>query len=109
MIPKNLKVGDTFVDEFKFEVVKVNSDGTYISRRITNESVKKSDSPVEEMAQPSRLEDVPQKITPEPVNFTKTQVNRMPNSELEKVCKELGLEIGTGTEMKRAIIAKLGL
>lgn len=109
MIPKNLKVGDTFVDEYKFKVLKVNEDGTYISERITSGDVKKNDSVVEEKAQPSHFEDTPEKITEESVNYSKTQINRLPNAELEKLCKKLGLEVGTGTEMKRALIAKLGL
>ena len=41
MIPKNLKVGDTFTDEFTFKVVKVNEDGTYISERFTKADVNK--------------------------------------------------------------------
>lgn len=97
MIPKNLKVGDTFVDEFKFRVVKVNEDGTYISERVN------SVTPITEVV----VKTVEKPI--EKLEYSKTQVNRMPNSELEKVCKDLGLEVGTGTEMKRAIIAKLGL
>lgn len=109
MIPKNLKEGDTFVDEYKFKVVKVNDDGTYISTRITSDNVKIKSAPVEEKAQPSHSEDVPEIITEESVNYSKTQINRLPNVELEKLCKKLGLEVGTGTEMKRAIIAKLGL
>lgn len=109
MIPKNLKVGDTFVDEYKFKVLKVNEDGTYISERITSNNVKKTVSVVEEKAQPSHSEDIPEKITEESVNYSKTQINRLPNVELEKLCKKYGLEVGTGTEMKRALIAKLGL
>ena len=109
MIPKNLKVGDTFVDDFKYEVVKVNSDGTYISRRFTNENVKTTEIKVEETAQPSHSSENDQNFTNEDVNYSKTQINRMPNAELEKLCKKLGIEVGTGTEMKRALIAKLGL
>ena len=116
-IPKNLKVGDTYVDEYTFEIYHVCDDGTYWAKRvdtderpkITNTNVKKNDSVVEEKAQPSHFEDTPEKITEESVNYSKTQINRLPNVELEKLCKKLGLEVGTGTEMKRAIIAKLGL
>lgn len=93
MIPKNLKVGDTFTDGgFTYEVDEIVAMG-YNSHRV--------DKPVKA---PEIKEEVE-----EGSGYSKTQINRMPNSELEKVCKELGIEVGTGTEMKRAIIAKLGL
>lgn len=108
MIPKNLKVGDTFTDEFTFKVTKVNEDGTYISERLTKADVNKySFNEVKDAVNTGVTEE---KAFTEPnVNFTKTQVNRMPNAELEKVCKQLGIKVGTGTEMKRAILDKLGL
>lgn len=108
MIPKNLKVGDTFTDEFTFKVVKVNEDGTYISERFTKADVNKYNfNEVKDAVNTGVTEE---KAFTEPnVNFTKTQVNRMPNAELEKVCKQLGIKVGTGTEMKRAILDKLGL
>lgn len=90
------KVGATFVDEFTFRVVKVNEDGSCIAERVDmNEQI-------------DAVTEVKEEVETLPT-YTKTQINRMPNAELEKVCKELGIEIGTGTEMKRAIIDRLGL
>lgn len=100
MIPKNLKVGDTFKDgDYTYEVMAIVPEG-YSSVRVFDENAKSID--VEKEV------DVPEASKPS-VNYTKTQINRMPNSELEKVSKELGLPVGTGTEMKRALIDRLGL
>jgi DNA-binding Xre family transcriptional regulator len=105
MIPSNLKAGDTFVDgKYTFRVNAVYPNGFYSSERITPETVNKEEKSV---ANTDKIE--VSEITSTDVNYSKTQVNRMPNAQLEKLCKELGLEVGTGTEMKRAIIAKLGL
>lgn len=109
MIPSNLKVGDTFTDGGrKYRVDALCSMG-YISHAIDMpEKVAESahalveetkvDIPTEEVAEPSMAK-----------NYTKTQINRMSVTELEKVCGEVGVEVGTGTAMKKAIIAKLGL
>ena len=110
---KIYKIGDRYVDgEYTYEVIKVYENGMCEAQRVdlfTNSNVKKENKVVEEKAQPSHFEDTPEKITEESVNYSKTQINRLPNAELEKLCKKLGLEVGTGTEMKRALIAKLGL
>lgn len=103
MIPKNLKVGDTFVDEFTFKVTKVNEDGTYIAKRVDMDKA----FPTDEPKVISAKEETPKEESE--VTYTKTQVNRLNNAELEKLCKKLGIETGTGTEMKRSIISKLGL
>ena len=100
----NLKVGDTFVDGNQTYIVDEIVPLGYNAHAITTEVVKKSEKPVENTDKTEVSE-----ITSTDVNYSKTQVNRMPNAQLEKLCKELGLEVGTGTEMKRAIIAKLGL
>ncbi len=94
---KNLKVGDTFIE----------GNQTYIVDEIVplGYNAHVIDKPVKI---PGIKEEIEEEVKEDPV-YTKTQVNRLPNAELEKVCKELGLETGTGTEMKRAIIAKLGL
>ena len=110
-----MKVGDIFVEgDCKYKVLEVVPEG-YIATMIegmdtfTEDTVKNSDSSVEETAQPSGLEEKPLEITDDSVKFSKTQINRMPNSELESLCKKMGLEVGTGTEMKRSLISKLGL
>ena len=100
----NLKVGDTFVEGNQTYIVDEIVPLGYNAHAITTEVVKKSEKQVENTDKTEVSE-----ITSNDVNYSKTQVNRMPNAQLEKLCKELGLEVGTGTEMKRAIIAKLGL
>ena len=104
MVSKNLKVGDTFVEGEQTYIIDEIVPLVYNAHAITTENVKKEEKPVENTDKTEVSE-----ITSNDVNYSKTQVNRMPNAQLEKLCKELGLEVGTGTEMKRAIIAKLGL
>ena len=92
------KLGDTYVDgEYTYKVIRVFENGTCEAQRI-DMPIKKAEEPIVEKEE--KVE------TPE---YSKTQINRLPNVELEKLCKKLGIEVGTGTEMKRAIIAKLGL
>lgn len=93
---KNLKVGDTFIEGNQTYIVDEIVPLGYNAHAIG----KVTDKPVKE---------IPVEEPKEEVSYSKTQINRMPNAELEKLCKELGIEVGTGTEMKRAIIAKLGL
>ncbi len=98
---QKMKIGDTFKEgDCIYEVTGLVPEG-YLARMIKG----MEDIPVYEVEKPV----IEEKEEPEEQAYSKTQVNRMPNAELEKVCKELGLEVGTGTEMKRAIIAKLGL
>lgn len=104
-IPKNLKVGDTYVDEYTFEIYHVCNDGTYWAKRVDiNE---RPHAILEKKAEQVKKEIKEEKV--ETLEYSKTQINRLPNAELEKLCKKLGVEVGTGTEMKRALIAKLGL
>ena len=120
MIPKNLKPGDTFEDGNKiYEVISVVKDG-YISKRVF-ENVKKisENAKAEEFVNPLITSDE----TPEELPFTtvednrldsfnkytKTEINRLSTAELTKVCEQLGLEPGTGKQMKVDIIKKLGL
>ncbi len=113
MIPKNLKPGDTFEDGNKiYEVISVVKDG-YISKRVFE------NAKVEEFVNPLITSDE----TPEELPFTtveenqldsfnkytKTEINRLSTAELTKVCEQLGLEPGTGKQMKVDIIKKLGL
>lgn len=105
MISSTLKVGDKFTDLNRtFEVLSVVKPGVYISKCIdtkpiefaTNEPVKK-----EEPKEEKQLDSFN--------SYTKTEINRLNVSELEKVCDQLGLEKSTGMAMKKAIIEKLGL
>lgn len=116
MIPKNLKPGDTFEDGNQiYEVISVVKEG-YISKRVN----KKVEKQTEEFVNPLI---VSEEIPPEELPFatveenqldsfnkyTKTEINRLNSEELTKVCKMLGLEPGTGKQMKVDIIKKLGL
>ena len=93
----NYKIGDRYVDgEYTYEVIKVYENGTCEAQRV---DIKK--------AIPEKKPIVEEKA--EEPEYSKTQINRLPNAELEKLCRKLGVEVGTGTEMKRALIAKLGL
>lgn len=93
----NYKIGDRYVDgEYTYEVIKVYENGTCEAQRV---DIKK--------AIPEKKPIVEEKA--EEPEYSKTQINRLPNAELEKLCMKLGVEVGTGTEMKRALIAKLGL
>ena len=93
----NYKIGDTYVDgEYTYKVIKVYENGTCEAQRV---DIKKAIP--EKVAEPIKEK--------EEEEYSKTQINRLPNAELEKLCKKFGIEVGTGTEMKRALIAKLGL
>lgn len=83
------KIGDTFTDGgLTYEVIGIHELGYAISRRIENKPITES--------------------TEKPT-YTKTQINRMSTSDLEKLCVELGVEVGSGTEMKKSLIEFLGL
>lgn len=110
MIPKNLKIGDTFTDGNRtFKVLAIKEYG-YTSECIDTkpmEFITKADVKVEKKEEKITTENVNQLDSFN--NYTKTEINRLSVSELEKVCAQLGLETSTGVEMKKAIIKKLGL
>lgn len=86
-----MKIGETFVDGgYKYKVVGKHELGYDISERVDNDT---------EVVAETKEEKV----------YTKTQINRTSSADLEKICEELELEKGTGSEMKKAIIEKLGL
>lgn len=103
MISSTLKVGDKFTDLNRtFEVLSVVSPGVYISKCIKVDVIPEFiDTPKEEPKEEKKLDSFN--------DYTKTEINRLNVSELEKVCEKLDLEKGTGTAMKKAIIEKLGL
>jgi hypothetical protein len=117
MIPTGLKVGDTFIEGNSTYEVTAVLPGAYESKRIKidvgnsyayEEAMAKKPEPIKKEVKAEPKEDAPAKL--DSFNkYTKTEINRLNNAELEKVCDKLGLEKGTGMAMKKAIIEKLGL
>jgi hypothetical protein len=114
MIPKNMKVGDTFTDGNRiFEVLEVREDGMYVSKflKTTKETFTKPAVKAEEKAEEITEDDVKEDDTQlDSFNkYTKTEIKRLKTVELEKICDKLGLEKSTRLVMIEAIIEKLGL
>lgn len=96
MIPKNLKIGDTFKDgDSTYEIIRVLKDGNYISKRVECNKLVEKDKFLEENAEDKK--------------YTKTQINRMSIAELKKLANEYGIEATGGSAIKKAIIEKLEL
>lgn len=96
MIPKNLKIGDTFEDcGSTYEIIRVLKDGNYISKRVECKKLVEKDELLEEKAEIKK--------------YTKTQINRMTIAELKKLANEYGIEATSGSAIKKAIIEKLEL
>ena len=96
MIPKNLKIGDTFEDgDSTYEIIRVLKDGNYISKRVECNKLVEKDKFLEEKAEDKK--------------YTKTQINRMSIAELKKLANEYGIEETGGSAIKKAIIEKLEL
>lgn len=96
MIPKNLKIGDTFEDgDSTYEIIRVLKDGNYISKRVECNKLVEKDKFLEEKAENNK--------------YTKTQINRMSIAELKKLANEYGIEATGGSAIKKAIIEKLEL
>ena len=96
MIPKNLKIGDTFEDgNSTYEVIRVLKDGNYISKRVECNKLVEEDKVLEEKEENKK--------------YTKTQINRMSIAELKKLANEYGIEATGGSAIKKAIIEKLEL
>ena len=96
MIPKNLKIGDTFKDgDSTYEIIRVLKDGNYISKRVECNKLVEKDKFLEEKAEDKK--------------YTKTQINRMTIAELEKLANAYGIEATGGSAIKKAIIEKLEL
>ena len=96
MIPKNLKIGDTFKDgNSTYEVIRVLKDGNYISKRVECNKLVEKEKLLEEKAEDKK--------------YTKTQINRMSIAELKKLANEYGIEATGGSAIKKAIIEKLEL
>lgn len=96
MIPKNLKIGDTFEDgNSTYEIIRVLKDGNYISKRVECNKLVEKDKFLEEKAENKK--------------YSKTQINRMTIAELKKLANEYGIEATGGSAIKKAIIEKLEL
>lgn len=96
MIPKNLKIGDTFEDgNSTYEIIRVLKDGNYISKRVECNKLVEKDKFLEEKAEDKK--------------YTKTQINKMTIAELKKLANEYGIEATGGSAIKKAIIEKLEL
>lgn len=96
MIPKNLKIGDTFEDcGSTYEIIRVLKDGNYISKRVECNKLVEKDELLEGKAEDKK--------------YTKTQINRMTIAELKKLANEYGIEATGGSAIKKAIIEKLEL
>lgn len=96
MIPKNLKIGDTFEDgNSTYEIIRVLKDGNYISKRVECNKLVEKDKFLEEKVENKK--------------YTKTQINRMTIAELKKLANEYGIEATGGSAIKKAIIEKLEL
>lgn len=106
MIPKNLKVGDKFTDGNRtYEVTKVVPLG-YESRLVASVPAPGYRS---ESAQEAPEATIKDSELDSFNTYTKTEINRLKNDELEKLCDQLGLEKDTGILMKKKIIDHLGL
>lgn len=98
MISPTLKVGDKFTDGNRtFEVLSVVGNGVYISKCVATD------------VKPEYVIEEPKAEIKEEKAYTKTEIMRMPKSDLEELCKANGLEIGTTSEMKKILLEKLGL
>ncbi len=106
MIPKNLKVGDKFTEENRtYEVTKIVPLG-YESKLVasapaTGYKAESASEAPEATIQDAQLDSFNK--------YTKTEINRLKNDELETLCDQLGLERDTGILMKKKIIDRLGL
>ena len=95
-----MKLGDTFVDGgWKHEVIGFDGSGLPIAKKI--ELAREEKKPVVKVEETKEVK--------EEVKYTKTEISRASQKKLEEICESLGLEKATATEMRKNIIAKLGL
>lgn len=96
MVKSGLNVGDTFEDDGRyFTVLSVSDNGYYTSTLIEKP-----------------IEGVPIEPTKEEKTYTRTDIKRMSKDALLVMAKENGIECNeetAGTEIKEALITKLGL
>lgn len=96
-----MKIGDIFIDGGrKLEVIGQNDAG-FIAKVI--------EVGAKPEVKPEKVVDEDPTTDEFGKTYTKTEVNRMPKEKLEILAQSLGLEVGTTADMKKDIIAKLGL
>lgn len=97
MVPKGLKVGDTFQDGGRaYKVLSVNKDGTYSSKAVEKDEIPKVFEAVKEAVEEGK-------------KYTKTDINRMPKDELSILAKEYGVEAETAVEMRKQLMEKMNI
>ena len=106
MIPTNLKVGDKFTEENRtYEVLEIVPLG-YNSRLVASVPALGDRAETAQRATEAAIKDAQLDSFNK---YTKTEINRLKNDELETLCEQLGLEKDTGILMKKKIIDHLGL
>ena len=106
MAPKGLEIGDKFKEGNRtFEVTEIVPLG-YNARLVasapaTGDRSESAQEAPEATIKDSKLDSFN--------TYTKTEINRLKNDELEDLCDQLGLEKDTGILMKKKIIDHLGL
>lgn len=101
-----MKIGDTFKNScgVTYKVIGENASGL-ISTRIFEDTPMKKEITNEEV-----IEELKEEFeVDESHKYTRTEVKRLTVPKLEELCRELGLPINTGTQMKASIIDKLSL
>ena len=107
MVRPDLKVGDTFIEgENTYRVLSIVPEG-YTAEIVEDKKAKpvKKEEEIKELPFTTVEENKLDSFN----KYTKTEINRLNNAELKSVCEQLDIEPGTGVEMKKAIIEKLGL
>ena len=104
MAPEGLKVGDTFVEgSYVYKVLEIVPLGYNVER------IKKNNPTAQNVQDTPEQKEVKEEAPASETKYTKTEINRLNNAELEKLCKKLDIEPSTGMAMKKALIEKLGL
>lgn len=105
-IPKNLKVGEKFTEGNRtFEVLEIVPLG-YNSRLVASAPASGDRAESASEAPEATIKDAQLDSFN---TYTKTEINRLKNEELERLCEQLGIEKDTGILMKKKIIDHLGL
>lgn len=106
MAPKGLKIGDKFTEENRTfvvtEIVPLGYNAELVaSAPAPGYRAESAEKTPEATIKDSQLDSFN--------TYTKTEINRLKNDELERLCEQLGIEKDTGILMKKKIIDHLGL